>query len=240
VKIAMNFFIKLFHFIYLYISDSLKRKQKLPFGILVFVGLPGSGKTLSVVEYLSRVRDLYPGCGIITNFGYKDENAPLASWGDLFKYKHPAGIIFAIDELQLTWESRKWGDFPTEIIHLLTQNRKRAVQFVCTAQSFERIDKVFRELTNYIIECRMLGGRWVWQRAFESADFKRGVDGEYKARSRAWRYNFIATERHFASYDTMQILNRLEKEYYDTESEKKQQAETEAPKARRLAVASIT
>ena len=47
------------------------------YGVYMFVGLPGSGKTISVVEYLNGLKKKYgDDLNIYTNFRYKHETAP--------------------------------------------------------------------------------------------------------------------------------------------------------------------
>jgi len=122
------------------------------YGVYMYVGLPGSGKTISVVEYLNSIKKKYGDeVNIYTNFCYKYETAPISNWRDLINFPGPA--VFVLDEVQLTFNSRSWKDFPPEMVTLLTQNRKMRKQIITTSQAFERVDKVFRELVNYVIEC---------------------------------------------------------------------------------------
>lgn len=190
------------------------------YGVYMYVGLPGSGKTISVVEYLNRIRKKYgDDVKIYTNFHYKHETAPIRGWRDLINYGGPA--IFVLDEVQLTFNSRSWRDFPPEMVTLLTQNRKMGKQIITTSQAFERVDKVFRELVNYVIECRCVGGRWVFQKWFEKEDYVLGgANDNVRHRRRARRYNFIATDELYNSYDTNLRLDDLKKQEFTTRSER--------------------
>lgn len=189
--------------------DYRNKTPKRPYGIYCYVGLPGQGKTLSMVEHLYRLKEEYPKAKIYTNFGFTEQDGHIDHWTDLIKINNGAdGVIFAIDEVQNTFNSRKWKDFPPDMLSLITQNRKQAKQFLCTSQSFDMIDINFRRVCNYIIECRNLQNRWIWQRAFHPEDY-REKDGAYKPRRRAWRYSFIADNRHYNSYNTYMIIEAM-------------------------------
>lgn len=222
IRFIINFFKFLYYFIrdvYSYLVDKDKRNQFNGYGVYMYVGLPGYGKTISAVEYALRMKKKYPDLKIYTNFGLKVEDAPIRHWKDLINYDGPA--IFILDEVQLTFNSRNWSDFPPEMVTLLTQNRKMRKQILTTSQSFERVDKVFRELCNYVIECRCLGGRWVFQKWFEVNDYiLGGANDKVRHRRRSKRYNFVQTKEIRDSYDTMKRLDDLKKEDFIGKEEK--------------------
>lgn len=220
--------LKLFHFLrwkFIDIKREIKKKDKLPgvYGVWLYVGLPGRGKTVSMVDYLYRMKKKWGSkIKIYTNFSFELEDGPITHWKDLINISHDVPIIFALDEVQLTFNSRNWKDFPSEMVTLLTQNRKMKKQLICSAQSFERVDKVFRELTHFVIECRTLAGRWTFQRAFETVEYMKGQESvKGRKRVRAWRYSFIQTDYLRSLYDTMKRLDSLIKQEYLSDDERK-------------------
>jgi len=88
------------YFFYLF-SDHRKNKGVVqpPYGIRMYVGLPGTGKTVSMVEYLLTLRMAYPGIKIYTNFGFQYQDGDIVSLDDFQKYNDPNGVVFAVDEL---------------------------------------------------------------------------------------------------------------------------------------------
>ena len=54
-----------------------------PYGVWMFVGKQGSGKTMSLVNHLEKLRRRYPKAKIYTNMGYTFETAPLKGLTDL-------------------------------------------------------------------------------------------------------------------------------------------------------------
>lgn len=130
------------------------------YGIKCFVGGVGMGKTMSLVRYLERVREKFGDKVLIaTNFFYKHQDFAIDEWKVLLKtYDKP--VVFAYDELQNEFNSRKYQTFPIPLMQLLTQNRKKnGKQIVYTAQDFETVDKNFRRLTTEVTQCRTFFGR---------------------------------------------------------------------------------
>ena len=61
----------------------LDKKKFRGFGFWLYCGLGGSGKTISMVEYLNRMHKKYPKLKIYTNFNYKYADGKITSWQDL-------------------------------------------------------------------------------------------------------------------------------------------------------------
>ena len=177
--------------------------------------MPGKGKTISVVEKLDRLKLDFPNIKIVTNFGYYAEDEPLTGWQQLIDINNGEnGVVFVIDEVQLTFSSRDWGNFPVEILTLLTQNRKQRKLILATAQSYDRVDKIFRELTNYVIRCNTFLGRWTVNRAFLKEEYElfRQTYGQVKKAMTSWRYTYIQTDELRTHYDTYKILTKMERD----------------------------
>ena len=199
---------KLLKFIYLKTKDIFKRKKKLPFGIIAYVGGVGEGKTLSIVERLENTKKLYKNVDvkIYTNFGYVNQDEEIKSIEDIINADDNS--IIAIDEVHTLFGSREWKEFPISMLSLITQNRKHSKQLLFTSQDFALMDVSLRRLCNYIVECKILSGRWVFQKAFRPNDYK-PIENEFRPRHRAWRYSFIATDEMFDLYDTFKIIESI-------------------------------
>ena len=77
--------INFFKSIPLFIRDIHRRDKGVfrGFGFWSFCGLGGSGKTLSIVNYLLQVQEKYPHVKVYTNFDYKNRTGEIKSWKDL-------------------------------------------------------------------------------------------------------------------------------------------------------------
>lgn len=188
------------------------------FGIWLFCGLYGQGKTMALSEYLTRMRKKYGDkIYICTNYGFKDEDFPLESWKDLLPERDKP-IIFGYDEIQNEFNSRDYKNFPASLVTLLTQNRKgNGKQIVGTAQRYGRVDKVIRELCTHVVECRTLFGRYTSTRRYDVEDYEMllaQTDVNRKIKIRKRKYSFVQTDALRDSYDSFQMLDSARgKEY---------------------------
>lgn len=223
-------FIKhLIQFIYWKIKDIInfikhpKRKLHL-YGIWLYCGLYGGGKTMALSHYLSKMRKRYGNkIYISTNYGFKEEDFPLLSWKELLtEYDRP--VIFGYDEIQNEFNSHDYKNFPYELVRLLTQNRKgNGKQIVGTAQRFIRVDKVIRELCTHVVECHTLLGRWTFLKKYDAEDYDEmlhQVDVVKKHKVPSRRSSFVQNDKLRDSYDSFQMLESAKTKEYISASEK--------------------
>lgn len=127
--------------------------------IVGIVGLPGEGKTLLAV-HLSRDYHV-----VAANFEIllepDQEFVRVITHQDILNffreyYLNPerrAALI--VDEANVVMPARLWERLPVEFLYMLSQTRKRALDFIYTTQSFNRVDKVLREITTYVYKPRL-------------------------------------------------------------------------------------
>lgn len=132
-----------------------------PDGLVVFCGGQGTGKTLSAVNYVYVLLQLYPKCLLVTNIDLKDypvdnqrvfrfENAD-----DLKKYKNgKEGTIFLIDEIHLYFNSLESKNINMDVMTQIAQQRKQRVHIVATCQVFGRMAKPLREQFSNVVLCK--------------------------------------------------------------------------------------
>ena len=198
----------------------LPRKVHL-YGIWCFVGIYGGGKTMSLVEYLERMRKKYGDkVYIATNFFYKNQDFAIKDWQDLLPaFDKP--VIFAYDELQNEFNSREYKSFPVSLMHLLTQNRKgHGKQIVYTAQDYETVDKNFRRLTTNVLTCRTRFGRFTITKRYDREDYEHlnatvDVGRKIKIKPHEVR-RYVQTDKLRELYDSYQMLeSAVSKKYVD-------------------------
>lgn len=211
------FLFKFFRFLYGSARDSRDRakvKSFNEFGITLFCGRQGDGKTVSMVHCLELYRHKYPKALIYTNFGYKYQTGALTNWNQILTLKNGTdGIIFAIDEIQNEFDVYAARGFDVSILRLITQQRKQAIKILGTAQVFTRVTKPLREQTFDVVECRTFGGRWTFQKAFDAFEYSNVVDsmvGKDKLR-RLSRRNFVQTDELRSLFDSYAVIQSLQK-----------------------------
>lgn len=172
----------LFKFIYWKFVDlfrEIKRvimKEEKPvhlYGIYGFFGLPGKGKTIGLTWELENLRKKYGDkIYITTNYFYENQDFPFTGWEMLLReYDKP--LVVAWDEVQNEFTSRNFKSFPMELLTLLTQNRKGyGIRIIYSAQRYNRVDKVFRELTHQAVQCNTILGRYTKLRYYHWEDYE--------------------------------------------------------------------
>lgn len=121
------------------------------YGLHMFCGEQGSGKTTSVVHLLQLMKEKYPKCLIRTNMNYMHEDGQITHWKDLVANSNGIyGQIEVIDEIQTWFNSLQSKDFPVEMLTEISQQRKQRKMLVGTAQVYSRIAKPIREQTTFV------------------------------------------------------------------------------------------
>lgn len=209
-----GFWRKFFMFWY-YIGIDLftgRRKGFREYGLTVYTGRQGRGKTVAMIEYLERMRIKYPGVAIVTNFEYEYSTHQFNDWKDLINIRGEVGTIFAIDELQNEFSNNKSRNFPEWILSEITQQRKQKVKIVATSQVFTRLALQFREQAFEVVECRTLVERWTFLRCFDAYDYEALKLGDSKKRDslpRKWRRSFVQTDDLRELYDTYAKVKKV-------------------------------
>lgn len=178
-------------------------------GFHVFCGEQGSGKTIAMVEFVQRIQKEYPKSKCITNFAYAHENAPLTKWQQLLTYNNEKlGVIVGIDEVQ-NWFASGKNTLPTEMLEVVTQNRKNRRIIVATSQVFTRMAKGLREQCTLMYQPITLWGAITWVRIKKPVLDSEGNVQSYKSRG---NYFFVHTKELRESYDTYKVIHSLAQE----------------------------
>jgi hypothetical protein len=181
------------------------------FGFFMFVGLPGEGKTLSLVRKFNNLRQKYgDSVYIFTNFGWSGQDAPFETWRMLLlAYDKPA--IFGFDEIQNEFQSRDFGAFPKELITAVTQFRKgNGIAVYGTTQVFTNVDIIIRSQCKEVIACRTKFSRLTINRHYEPTQFElwqssKGTDNQMRVVMSKYSI-FIQTDWIRNQYNTHQFL----------------------------------
>jgi len=226
---VLRFFSKLLDFMRWKFYDFLMlvingRKFDL-YGLTIFCGRQGGGKTISMVEYLDKMKEKFPDCKIVTNFNYIRQDMPFVDWRQFTEVRNGLdGVIFAIDEIQNEYNSNTWQDFPEEILSVVTQQRKQRVKIVATSQVFTRVVKQLREQCYEVVECKTILGRWTRQKCFDADDYNAIVDNltperKFKTRKK-WKYSFIQSNNIRSLFDSYAVVDSIKNKEYIKRNER--------------------
>ncbi|MGC6767778.1 ATPase [Enterococcus sp. LJL128] len=215
---------KIFQFIKYKAVDSAKRiklmragiKPFQEYGLRLYSGCQGSGKTSSMVEQLERYRAQYKDIFIATNFGYRYEDMSLSTLDDLVdlpklvREQGYNGLVIGWDEIQNDFDNTV-RTFPVTILRTITQQRKQAIKILATSQVFTRVAKPIREQTFEVVQCRTLLGRWVFQKWYDPVEYEYYIanankDSKLPVKS---KYNYIQTDDMRELYDSYAVIDNL-------------------------------
>lgn len=131
------------------------------FGLYLYTGKQGTGKTYSAVRFCENWRD--KDTVVITNVrSYADRCKCIyvVNFLDIieyceneFKRKNKRKIVIFFDEIFTTVE--KAGALKKEFLGFLSQLRKRGIIFVSTAQEWSEINITLRRYCRFQIDCHM-------------------------------------------------------------------------------------
>lgn len=196
-----------------------------PYGLTCFVGRQGGGKTISMVEYLDRMKEMYPDCIVVTNFNYIKQDLPFTSWRQFTEVRNGLyGVIFAIDELQNEYNSNNWKDFPEDLLSVVTMQRKQRIKIIATSQVFTRVVKQLREQCYEVVECKTFLGRWTRQKCYDADDYNYIIDNptperKFKTRKK-WKYSFIQSNLVRKLFDSYAVVESIKQKEYIERSER--------------------
>lgn len=109
------------------------------------------------------------------------------------------GIIF-MDEAHVYINARRWKDMPEEMERKLAQHRKDGLHIICTVQSVNRLDTIFRELIDfwYVYQNNLL-----WFTRWEFS-----IDDDKQKRFPLSKRMFWKSKKIYEKYDTLEKIEK--------------------------------
>lgn len=225
IPAMIRWFIKLIHCLWLCIGDLRKihaehRKgiyKFNKFGLIMFVGRQGQGKTLSLVYYARQLKQQYPKLKIYANFTCNFADGIINNLNDLLNIRNGEdGVLFLIDEIQNEFSSAASKDFPESLLSTITMQRKQRIHIATTSQVFMRVAKPVREQCFRVVECRTYLNRWTTNRCYDAIDYNSvcestSLDAKRKL-IKLWKLSFIQTDELRNCYDTYEVVQRISRQ----------------------------
>lgn len=176
------------------------------FGLHIYCGMFGSGKTLSLVRHAYSLAKRYPDLTIYTNiqlfnFPHPERIYKLENYNQLITA--PPDTLFIVDEISSLFNSRKWADFPFVLLSQLLQVRKNRKMIIATAQRFSHVDKLLRDVTTTVIDCSCYFKRLCINRSYDPLDYESATI--YSPEIISYLV-YLATDKLRNSYDTYELI----------------------------------
>jgi hypothetical protein len=191
------------------------------FGLHIYVGMFGSGKTSSMVYDAYCLASKYKSLQILTNmhiqnFPKHTKIIPLVSYKQIVD--SPANTLILMDELSSEANSRDWKKegIPPDVLRTILQCRKQRKEFFATAQRFMHVDALYRQITFTVRECHCMAGRWNFVSVFDGWEYE-NRNNPLKPLESLKSYSFVQTDHVRSLYDTAELVEKLKKtEYVDS------------------------
>lgn len=176
-------------------------------GLHMFVGMQGMGKTIAVMDLITKWQKKYPKLKVYSNIKVKNSDGYIYHWEDLINNKNGKyGVVNFLDEIHTWFNSRESGNIDPMMLGEISQQRKQRKATIGTAQVFNKISKEIREQTYIAYVCyTMLGCITIVRRAYgkdwnaEEQKFKKYIGTPY----------FFVHDRKLRNmYDTYEIVER--------------------------------
>lgn len=182
------------------------------YGVTVYCGRQGSGKTIGVVEKVEKIKNRYPECIICTNIDYIKQDLPLTSWLQLlFLRNGDKGVVFVIDEVQN--QGLDWSKFPDELLRVVTMQRKQKIKIFLTAQVYKNVVIQLRRQCFDVVECKTFFSRWTRHKCYDADEYNNIVDFSTPEKRmklhKKWKYSFIQNNHLRKLYNTNQVVDTL-------------------------------
>lgn len=185
------------------------------FGLTLFTGRQGSGKTMSMVFEAEKFREKYKNLYICSNFGYVHETEPLKSLSDiagaLLKAKdlNCEGVLILWDEIQNDFDS--FSKVSRDVLATVTQQRKQHIKILGTSQVFTRVSKALREQTYEVAICRTYLGRLTYSRFYDAEDFIHNIEKPEEKRKMfpKRKISFVQSDELREVYDSFAVIRTL-------------------------------
>jgi hypothetical protein len=217
-----------FPFLWCKIKDTIKyykNKEWLifnGFGLHFYVGLFGSGKTSSMVRDAYKLALRYPQMNILTNmklFNFPEHTNII----QLTHYRQiitcPPDTLILIDEISSIFNSRDWkkGGIPAPLLSTILQVRKERKMLYCTAQRFQHVDALFRQITFTVRVCECYRNRWNFIYVYDGFDYENA--NVMQPAEELEHYSFVQTDKIRALYDTSEMVQKMQTTDYLTDKE---------------------
>lgn len=189
------------------------------YGVYLFCGRVGCGKTISMVNEARRLKRRFPKVKIYANFHCKLADGMISDWKDLLNIENidengvNQGVLFLFDEIHLTFDSQSWKSAPANLLEYISLQRHFHKCIFGSSQVWSRVNKILREQTDFVVECsNYFGKRLIKNVLFTQENYQ--INGDLKdagmrKRKNYNKYFFYASNELRSLYDTDEIVGSL-------------------------------
>lgn len=187
------------------------------FGVHVFAGEQGSGKTVAAMHFAKMLKERNPASKIASNIDLNFQDSRIHDWEDILQNNNGEyGQAIIIDEIQNWFNSMESRNFPPEMLTEITQQRKQRKCVIGTSQVFTRIAKPIREQITFLYRPLTIMHCLTIVRVYK-VDLK--DDGTVNKMHMRRCYFFVHDDELRTCYDTYEKVQRLSSKGFVPRSE---------------------
>lgn len=190
------------------------------YGVYLFCGRVGCGKTISMVHEAARLKKRFPKLKIYANFHCKIADYMIETWEDVYNSENVddngvnQGILFLFDEIHLTFDSQSWKNAPANMLEYISLQRHLHKCIFGSSQVWSRVNKIIREQTDFVVECSSHCGKRLIKNVLFTQEVYQ-INGDLKdegvrKRKNHNRYCFFASDELRSLYDTDEIVGAID------------------------------
>lgn len=208
--------------LYFYIKDRKWEDFNL-YGIDLFIGMFGSGKTLTMTHRAIQIYNRYgDNVRFISNYHLNNiPYIPLINFKQLvdlgaMEDDDKIATVVLIDEISSILSHRNFANFPLELLSMLLQQRKRKIYIMSSAQRFFMCDKIWRGITTRVIDCKKIW-RFANLKYYDAWDYEQAINSNIlKPQLNKW---YFVKDKDYNAYDTFEMISRSSAEDFISNEE---------------------
>lgn len=178
------------------------------FGVHIFCGEQGSGKTVAMIHFIKQIMERNPACKLSSNIDISFQDGRINDWTDILNTNNGKyGQIVVLDEIQNWFSSNESKNFPPAMLSEITQQRKQRKIVVGTAQVFNRIAKPIREQITMIYKPLTVCGCFTIVRVYRPK--ASSTNGDLEKLHLVKTYCFVHDDEIRNSFDTLEKVKRV-------------------------------
>lgn len=199
-------------------------------GLHLFIGRFGSGKTISAVRYAYNVCKKHKGVTVLTNLtlsGFPEDTNIIKLVNSRQILDLPDKSIVLIDEIGSIFNSRDYADkkksVPKPVYQLILQCRHRRIMLLGTVQRWNLLDKQLRDIADTVTECHSFFGdpfsRYTTCTKFDAQQYDKWFNNPLLPIKNIGYYSYVQTDDLRTKYDTIEMVEGMLEADYISDSE---------------------
>lgn len=187
-------------------------------GIICFIGEQGSGKSISCIDYVLRLKHKYPKMRFLSNTPCKFADQIINDPSDFIGHHNGKyGMVVLLDEAQNWFNSAESRNFPPEALSDICQERKQHKHVIITCQRFNRLASALREQVSLYVKPITLLGCLTIVNIYKPKI--KEFEAEIKELKKIRSYFFVHSDYLRGTFDTLKTIEHISMKGWKPRSE---------------------